>query len=327
MINRYTVSVLLAALLVGCGGSKKQVMPPFEVPEYNTEEEISTSNGISIHGMSGQYPITYKDKQLGDGLFNHIYFDISKKIINKLSENIDKAIIVKIKTNSSKQDVKEVRQEGIKYFKMNNDFTVWDKYNINTPDVIINVVEENSVKFIVSYHSSIFDQSKDDVIDLGLTVNEVSNESVNPWSKVSIVDNMDNLVVYEIMKNTVTVSDFDSNQLGDNPITNIKFSDADQYCFEKYNGYLSPIYIYEYALRQGAIKAPEKGISQEMIAGYDDANENDRVLKKDGDIIKSDMSSSDDAYAEILIFNHKSKRYSFKRDNFTSKSVSFRCSK
>jgi hypothetical protein len=323
----FVLSIVM--IIIGCGSSNEQVQIPFEVPDIQEDTQVSNDigNGILIHGMKGAYPISYKDKQLGDGLFNHIYFDIAKKTIYRLSENIDREIIVKIYTKDTKSEVKDVVKEGIKYFKLHSDFIVWDKHSNDVPDVIINVTEDNSIKFIVNYYSDIFKRGKDDIIDLGLSIDEIASESTKPWSTVMVHDKDDNIIKYKVMKDAVRVSDFNPNKVGNKPVTNIKFADADEYCYKKYNGYVVPLYVFEYALRQGAIVPPKYGVSKEMIAGFDDGNEEDLILKREGDIVKADMTTSDDAYAEIVVFDYKTKRYNFKRDNFVSKSVTFRCAK
>jgi hypothetical protein len=329
-INRFIAYSVVIALFAGCGAQNKQVVSDFTIPTYIDEEEDEQeilNNGIYIHGVRGAYPLSYKDKELGDGLFNHKFFNISQKIIDRLDENIEREILIKIITKNKKSEVKEVVDEGIKYFKLHNDFVVWSKNNTNIPDVILKIEEDNSIKFIVSYHSEIFSRGKDDREDLGLSINEISSESKKPWSTVIVHDRDDNIVKYQIMKNSVSVSQYNKSKIGNKPVTNIKYSDADQYCTDKYNGYVSPLYVFEYALRQGAIVPPKYGVNKEMIAGYDDGNEEDKVLKREGDIVKSDMTISDDAYAEIVIFDYKTKRYNFKRDNFISKSVTFRCVK
>lgn len=330
-MNKIYLSILvsLSLLFIGCGGAKKQVVPMFEVPdEDDSEEEAKTMNGISIHGMNGVYPNSYKDMQLGSGLFNHKFFDISNIILKDISEDIDKVIKIKIKTNSENRDVKEVVNEAKKYFKLHKDFAVIDS-GASVPDVVLGVEEVQSVQFTIDFISSIFESSQTaTMIDVGYSINEVSNESLADWSTVILKDKNNNTIKYKVMKNTVTISEYYNNKkVGDGPVTNIKYSNADQYCFEKFNGYVTPLYIYEYGLAQGSMKSPNNGISQEMVSGFDDGNEIDQLLFRDGDIVKSDMESDDSDFSEILVFNHKSKKYTFKRDNFVSQSVAFRCAK
>ena len=319
----------VSILFVGCGGAKRQVAPSFEIPQENDGyERVQTTNGISIHGMSGVYPKSYKDKKLGSGLFNHKFFDIANIIIKDVTEDIDKSIKIKIKTKSRNKKVLQVVKEGKKYFKRQKDFVVVDS-KVTVPDVVLDIEEGQSVLFTIDFISSIFDSSGTaTTIDVGYSIDEVASESVADWSTVKVQDRNNNTISFQVMKNSVSISEYyDGKKVGDGPVTNIKYTDADQYCFKKYNGYVTPIYIFEYALAQGSIKSPGNGISQEMISGFDDGNEMDQLLYRDGDIVKSNMQVEDSDFSEIVIFNFKSKRYTFKRDNFVSQSVTFRCAK
>lgn len=323
---KYIFTVLMITFLfIGCGGSKKQVAPTFVVQnDVEEDEEEVTTNGILIHGMRGAYPESYKGKILGDGLFDHVYFDIAKKIVSNI-ENTNKAIIINIKTKSKKPDLKTVVKEGLKYFKLHKDFKIAS--GVRASDVNIIVSEDGSLKFITVYENpDIFDNDSDQVKDMALTINEIADESTANWSKVFIEDINGNIHNYQIMKDPVTISEFNPKKSGNKPVTNINFSSADDYCFKTYNGYLSPLYVFEYALRQGSIESPRKGVSMEMISGYDEVNETDKVLNRENDIVSSDDEVQSD-FSEIVVFNYKSKSYKFKRDNFVSKSVTFRCAK
>jgi len=322
------VSFLSISLFInGCGATKKKVAPIiYEEAEVEQENEVETSNGISIHGMSGAYPINYKDKSLGRGLFNHKFFDLSNIIVRDISENSNKKIKIKIKTKSRNKNVRALVKEGSKYFKQLTKFKVVE--NSTAPDVIIDIKEVQTVKFTINFLSYFFDsQGTDKVIDIGMSIDEIAKESIDDWSKVIVKDKYNRNVIYNVMKNPVTVSEYNPKLIGEKPVTNIKYMDADEYCFKTYGGYVTPIYIYEYALRQGAIKPPNNGVNHEMISGFDEENEDDISLKQDGDRVTADESSKDDDFSSIVIFNYKAKRYTFKRDSFVSQSVTFRCTK
>jgi len=319
--------IAIVVFINGCGASKKKVAPIFyEEDEIEQTQKIETSNGISIHGMSGAYPVNYKDKTLGKGLFNHKFFDISNIIVRDVSETRDKKIKIKIKTRSRSRDVRTLVKEGKKFFKQLSQFKVVE--NSTAPDVIVDIKEIQTVKFTISFLSYFFEsQGTDRVIDIGMSISEVAKESVAFWSKVIVKDKYNANVIYKVMKNPVTVSQYNPKFVGDKPVTNIKYMNADDYCFKTYGGFVTPIYIYEYALREGAIKPPSNGVNREMISGFDEANEDDMALKKDGDIVMADESSRNDDFSNIVIFNYKAKRYTFKRDSFISQSVTFRCAK
>jgi len=317
----------ISVFILGCGSTKKKVAPIFyEETEVEQSAEVETNNGISIHGMSGAYPVNYKDKQLGKGLFNHKFFDLSNIIIRDISETRSKKIKIKIKTKSRDKNVRTLVKEGRKYFKQLSKFKVVE--NATAPDVIIDIQEVQTVKFTINFLSYFFEsQGTDRTIDIGMSIDEVAKESTDDWSKVIVKDRYNSNVIYRVMKNPVTVSEYNPKFIGNKPVTNIKYMDADDYCFKTYGGYVTPIYIYEYALREGAIKPPSNGVNHEMISGFDDGNEDDVSLKKDGDRVTADESSKDNDFSSIVIFNYKAKRYTFKRDSFVSQSVTFRCAK
>lgn len=319
-------TLLISSLFVGCGAERKQVSPTAFIvddEEDTTEDEVVT-NGVMIHGMKGAYPESYKGKILGQGLFDHVYFNIAKRIIANV-ENIDKAIVISIYTKSSKPDVRAVVEEGKKFFKLHKDFKLAS--GVRAADVKIKVEEDESLKFITMYENSdIFENDSDQIDDMAMSITEMADESNSFWSTIYITDNNGNKVKYQIMKDAVTVSQYNPKKLGNKPVTNISFSKADDFCFNKYQGYVAPLYVFEYALRKGAILPPAKGVSAEMISGYDDANDADVALHRDTDIVTSDDESDGD-FSEIVVFNYKAKNYKFKRDNFVSKSVTFRCAK
>jgi len=327
------ITPLLASILfIGCGASKKQVNLNFEIP-VEIEESTTTvfNNGISIHGMEGAYPKSSKDKQLGQGMFNHKFFDIVKIVQKNLSEIIDSTLLIEIKTKDSQPEVDDIVKEAIKYFTLHRDFDVRDGRG-KLADIVINIKEDNSVKFEIKYQedSEIFKNDRTVIVDLGMSINEISNESTATWSKVQVKDARGDIVSpnYQIMKNAVTVSQKNPKMLGNQSVTNVKYSNADDFCAKKYDGFVAPIYIYEYALRQGLINPPSSGINKEMISGYDNENEDDIRLFREGDIVQSASSKDESAdFSEIVVFNYKSQKYTFKRDNFTSKSVTFRCAR
>jgi hypothetical protein len=333
-MNKFTILVpfLVSALFIGCASSKRQVNLTFEIEE-DTQEVAPTvfNNGISIHGMEGAYPKSSKDKQLGHGMLNHKFFDIVKKIQSNLSDIVDNQILIEIKTNDPKPEVTDVVNEAIKYFTLHKDFKVREGDG-KLADVVISVKEDNSLKFTIYYQedSEIFEDDTPVTIDLGMTITEISNESSSAWSKVEVEAGNSSLapITYEIMKDPVTVSSYNPKFLGDRSVTDIKYSDADDYCAKKYDGYVTPIYVFEYALRKGLINFPTQGVGKEMISGYDSENDADVILFREGDIVQSRSARDDSSdFSEIVIFDYKAQKYTFNRDNFRSKSVTFRCAR
>ena len=319
--------VILTLFITACGSTKKKVAPIFyEEPEVEQSHEVETGNGILINGMTGAYPINYKDKKLGKGLFNHKFFELSNIILKDITETRHKKIKIKIKTKSRDKNVRALVKEGKKYFKQLSKFKVVE-YS-SAPDVIIDIQEFQTVKFTINFLSSFFDsQGTDQQIDIGRSIAEVAKDSIDDWSSVRVNDKYNRDVIYKVMKNPVTASEYNPKFIGNKPVTNVKYVDADDYCFRTYGGYVTPIYIYEYALRQGAMKPPSNGVNHEMISGYDEGNEDDVSLKRDKDRVTADKSSRDNDFSTIVIFNYKAKRYTFKRDSFVSQSVTFRCAK
>ena len=318
------LSALVGSLFFGCASSNKHVtVTPVDIPDpVDVEEEQEVGNGIYIHGMTGPYPESYKGKILGRGLFNHVYFTLAKRIEANV-ENTNSALVIQITTKSRNPDIKAVVKEGKNFFKQNNNFQLFS--GIKAADVVINVSQRDSLKFEVVYENpDIFNDTRRYIYDMARDINTIADESNQEWSSIYIPGN-EGTIKYSIMKDPVTISEYNPKKLGKKPVTNIAFADADEYCFNKYGGYLTPIYVFEYALRQGAILPPSYGVSSEMISGYDEENPADKILHKDGDIVTS--STKDGDFSEIVIFNYKSKRYSFKRDSFRSKSVTFRCAK
>lgn len=327
----YLLLVMITISILGCGGSQKRIKVVFDVPQENNDEgqqEEETASGVKIFGLTGMHPPSYKDKELGNGLFNHKFFDISNIIINDLSDELDRKIKIKIKSKSKNRDVLEVVNEAKKYFKRTKNFAVVNN-KIVVPDIVLGIEEVQTVQFTIDFISPSFESSgTDTVLDVGYSINDVSNESNALWSTVILKDKRNNKVPLHIMKNAVTVSEFTNGKLsGNKPVTNIKYSKADDYCFKNFNAYVTPIYVFEYAMSQGSILPPRDGVTKEMISGYDEENDLDRSLHRSSDKVSAKNNNDDGDFSEIVIFDFTTQAYTFKSDNFISQSVTFRCAR
>jgi len=103
----------------------------------------------------------------------------------------------------------------------------------------------------------------------------------------------------------------------DKPVTNISFEAMNDFCI-KNNGFLVASYVFDEARRKKLINKPSDGINSEIIAPFDEEddedflNTKDNIISKDGTIIKFDWDK--EKYYEVS-------------DNYVSKNTTFRCMK
>jgi len=283
-----SIFFILMIFLIGCYKNRVEVensLPSISLPTIKKEEH---KNQITLNGMQGPYPETIKDKKLGEGLLNNEYSHIISIILNNLKENNDK-LKVAFYSDSNDADIQKIIKEMKIYFNKNPHFLVlFDKSAY--PDVTIKIKkdeESDIIAFEIYFENKkIFIQKAPKYWNLKTSLKELEKEALSDWSKIKIKTNDGGEAIYYIMKRPVLVSEF-YNKYTKAPtaVTSVSFDEADDYCYKK-GGSISTLYVFEYALREGLIlPATKYGASEEFVAPFDPANEEDMRLKKPGDIV------------------------------------------
>jgi len=334
--------LLLTFFIVGCNNQPQnyntQNLPSIEV-DINENQEHS----ICLNGMKGEYPDSIKDKKLGEGLLNNEYKKMIDIILSNLKEDTNLKIIFTSKNKD--EDIKKIIKEMKLYFNKNPKFLiVFNKAAY--PDVKIEIVKDKStdiINFIIYFENKqIFIEKAPKFIKLSSSLKELQKEAMSEWSRVEIPTNDGGKAIYYIMKRPVLVSEFfKRNTKIAKAATSVSFDEADNYCFKK-GGSISTLYVFEYALRKGLIIPPTKyGVSEEFVAPFDPANDEDRRLKLPGDVVfleKNecekilDKTKRDVCYAKnmdystVYVFDFRDYKYE-KASQEGNMNITFRCIK
>ena len=340
-----STAVVASVIFIGCGSQPTQPLTadiaPWDIQKTTTPIRAKE---ISIGSFSGPYPETIKDKELSDGLLNNYYKKIKDDILNKALSNKSIRIGFVIEKGNSNQNTQKIVMGLKRYFAKTG-----DRFLINfdgVADVKVFIKDDHGlVSFKIRYiNKHLFGYQEVNVEQVSETLSQLEKESKSDWSSVSIPTRDGGVAVYKIMKNPVMVSDFYPDKYTREPraVTQISFSDADNYCFKKYGGSISSLYVFEYAAREGKIVPATKfGATKEMVASFDEANPEDVMLKRPGDVVKltndkceqiMDQQKKIDCYANsdysnMLIFNFITNKYTNADVDYQSADLTFRCIK
>jgi len=346
-MKKISYFLILIFLLGGCGSGpqlKQQELPPISVNAYSSDDLGLAEQQIVLRGMRGPYPETIKDKKLGKGLLNNEYKKIKDVILNNL-KNQSQNVSIKIVGNSNDSDVKKIINGMKIYFNRVNNFVIIDN-NSKYPDVIVKVVKDKATSLvhfeILFKNPALFREKEPKYIKVKKTLKEYEKEASSFWSRVEIPTVDGDVAVYEIMKRPVLESEFYPNKITKTPkaATSVSFDEADEYCFKKYGGSVSTLYVFEFALRKGLIiPATKYQATREFVAPFDPADEEDVRLKEPGDIVylknnecekildkkkKAMCYAENQDYSIVYDFNFNTKRYEITTLN-GGVDITFRC--
>lgn len=333
--------MLVLVIFIGCSTEPTgPITTSLDVDEL-MDYKITRAKKISIGGFNGPYPETIKNKKLSEGLLNNYY----KKIQDEILQNRKKDRQIKI----SFVDTEEIGITrkiiiGLKrFFVKNNNFIVNYYNDVSDVKVYVNY-SDGLVSFKIKYKNKyLFGYQEPKIIQVSQPLDKLQKDAMSDWSEVLIPTNDGSFTKYLIMKNPVMISDFYKDKYTKVPraVTQISFSDADDYCV-KLGGSIASLYVFEYALRNGKIVFASKfGAKKEMLAAFDDANDEDLMLKKPGDIVKLkddkcekllDENEKIDCYAKsdysnMLVFDFSTYKYSKADIDYQSSELTFRCIK
>ena len=137
------------------------------------------------------------------------------------------------------------------------------------------------------------------------------------WVKVDVKTNKNHIKSFDIMASPVSIKQFYKTK-GNMPVTNISYTTMNDFCIQELNAVLVSSYVFDKARRDKSINEPTNNIFSEIIAPFDEEddemymNEKDNIISTDGTIIKFDWES--EKYYEIP-------------NIFKSKNTTFRCMK
>ena len=341
-MSKIVYFIVLVFMLVGCGNSPEVEEQFVSTPPVPIS--VDNENKIVLHGMKGPYPESIKDRELGKGLLNNEYKKIKYSILNNL-KNKDTNVYIKINSNVNDSDIQKIINGMKVYFNKFDNFIVITNSS-RYPDVIVKVVKDKSTSLIhfeiFFKNPALFESKEPQYIKVKKTLKEYEKEALSFWSKVEIPTVDGDIAVYEIMKRPVLESEFYPNKVTKTPkaVTSVSFDEADEYCFKKYGGSISTLYVFEFALRNGLIIPSTKyGATKEFVAPFDPASKEDNRLREPGDIVflrdndcekKDNVKEKDMCYAKNLdysiVYDFNFDTYEYERTSLDGdEDTTFRC--
>jgi len=322
----YTLLSFLVLIITGCG-SNSQLSNNIEEITYEDmvkakEKDIQFANSDSIKYHS------YKPDILGKGLLYQIinsqFRKIKKSYPGMLSGNVKLSVKFVKEHNPSRYDlINEVRifakEQGYKFIepksvieKLNTKIVKKGRVrNFDRNRVLLSLFFEylgnNVFKLYVT------DSSNNPIIaPVKFNLNKLEENRDNKWTTVYVPygngsDGGDN---YDVLKNVVNISDKN-------------FEEADKFCRNKYkNSSVISLYVFEYALRNGQIRAPQSSVYREFVAPYDE-DLGDKKYLNYGDKVKIE-DDDDTAQSQVLVYNWNTKEYEKVLRNSRG-NITFRC--
>ena len=287
--------------------------------EKNTELYFLETKGKILYSQSnGNIGLDYKVKRLLNNLLDkfrlrrHRKIYISLEISDKL-KNKDKILSIaqdyilshkKFQlANTDKSSLNVLR----KVLKREKDSIYKSSHNITlrkSSDVILYISgDDNSLTAkLIAKNGKILRKS-----DIDLNTNE-------KWVEVKVPRNDGPAQIFEVMIRPVTKNEY-LGFGGDVSVTNVSFLEANNYCM-KNNAQLIWPYVFEYARRALAIYRPTGTANKEIIAPYDDEDQD--VYYQEGDKIESPDGT-------IILFDWNSEKYFYVDDLYKSQEATFRC--
>lgn len=135
--------------------------------------------------------------------------------------------------------------------------------------------------------------------------------------------NKKNYTTFSVMSRVVSKKDFLGRGSNTEPITNISYEAANNFCSIKFNGaVLSTPYIFEYARRNILVLKPNNQEFIEMISPVDYEDFDDTFFTE-GD----NLESSEEDSSTMIIFDWNLQKYYAISLSYKSKNMGFRCYK
>jgi len=134
------------------------------------------------------------------------------------------------------------------------------------------------------------------------------------WVRVKVKTNKGYTKIFEIMISPVSEKMFYGKGF-EKPVTNISFEDMNDFCV-KHNGEIVASYVFDEARRKKLINKPSDGINSEIIAPFDEEDDEDFLNQKDNIISKD---------GTVILFDWNKEKYYEVLDVFKSKDTTFRC--
>jgi len=281
---------------------------------------IETKGKILYSQVNGNIGSTYKVNRLLNTLLNkfrlrgnrkiYISLEISDKLKNKYKIlSIAQDYILSHKkfqlANTDKSSLNVLR----KVLKREKDSIYKSSHNIKlrkSSDVILYISGNDNfiTAKLIAKNGKIIRKS-----DIDLNTNE-------QWVKVKVPRNDGPAQIFEVMIRPVTKNEY-LGFGGDVSVTDVSFLEANNYCMKK-NAQLILPYVFEYARRELAIYRPTGSANKEIIAPYDDEDQD--VYYQEGDKIESPDGT-------IILFDWNSEKYFYVDDLYKSPGTTFRCMK
>lgn len=151
-------------------------------------------------------------------------------------------------------------------------------------------------------------------------VNLVEDKDNSSWVNASIpFNNGDGSTIFKVQRRAVTEYSLYGRGSKLSAVTNMNFEQANKYCLTNKQA-ITGIYAFEHARRTRKLVPPSGNAREELIAPYDE--DDDESFLQPGD----HLELSDDGSANnIIVFNWVTETYSAVSSNYRSSRMTFRC--
>ncbi|MDA7817994.1 hypothetical protein N9A28_07375 [Sulfurimonas sp.] len=205
-------------------------------------------------------------------------------------------------------------------------FSGCQKTNVQAPKKVIVLEPKEQVDM-----SSLFEAEKEEEDDSlyfqgskGKVYDASTSSSQLKWLRVRVPHtNSRNGTTFKVMSRVVTKKEFLGSGSTKEPMTNISYEAANNFCSVKFDGaVLSTPYVFEHARRNSLLKKPKNKDFIEMVAPVD-YEDFDDTFKRKGD----KLESSDEDVSTMIIFRWDTQKYYTISLSYKSSDMGFRCYK
>lgn len=247
----------------------------------------------------------------------HISVEIGKNSIRKKSvlESAQEYILHKKRYALANTDEKSMRVLG-KVLKRERDSIYKRRDSIklkNKSDIIVFLTTSKSSKSLKLKGEII--SKNGEILGTAQTNINLDNNLNKEWVEVKVPRVDAEPQIFEVMRVPVTSKQYGGLE-GDLSVSNISFSRANDFCRKNMKGQLLQPYVFEYARRSLAMQRPSSGKNVEIMAPYDDEDQD--IYFHDGD----DLEASD---GSIVIFRWNDEKYFAVSNLYLSPNATFRC--
>jgi hypothetical protein len=334
---KYLIYLVLFFIFIGCGNNVSyDDSKPIKIENIHYKDLVKEDTKvISFANSDAVKYLPYRPMVLGKGLLyqtlNNAFRELKKRRRDIFSKPVKLSVKFTDNTIYKYDFINEVR-----IFTKENNFGFIEPKNI-IQKLLRKRVKKGRIKYFNSDRiilTLFFEPLKDNKFMLYITDNsnipliepiqfdlkKLENEKNSIWTTVYVPYGNTNIDSNHKDKYLVLKDVVSQNSL---VVTNKTFEQGDKICRKRYKGAsIISLYVFEYALRNGLIRAPQNGTYREFVAPYDE-DLGDKKYLNYGDKVKIN-DDNDPSESQVLVYNWNKREYEKVLINY-NKNIAFRC--